>query len=200
MFGRVSGEVFGSAAWFAGAPAAWSILFRVHRFADEGEMIDPEVRVQIRRYFYAEHWKVGTIAQALGVHPDTVKRAIEVELFHRAEQLRATLLDPYLPLAPDAGELPARARECLCVVPWFCTRPAVRQPEISGAGTPWQLDSFQSAPAGAGRSLSLRAASLSHSSIRSVQCRPQRHPPTTVLAGFHIPRSPESVPERVNSR
>ena len=61
-------------------------------------MIDPELRVQIRRYFYAEHWKVGTIAQALGVHPDTVKRAIEVERFHRAERLRATLLDPYLPL------------------------------------------------------------------------------------------------------
>jgi transposase len=60
-------------------------------------MIDPEMRVQIRRYFYAEHWKVGTIAQALGVHPDTVKRAIEVERFHRAEQLRSSKLDPYLP-------------------------------------------------------------------------------------------------------
>ncbi len=60
-------------------------------------MIDPEVRVQIRRYFYAEHWKVGTIAQALSVHPDTVKRAIEVERFHRAERLRATMLDAYLP-------------------------------------------------------------------------------------------------------
>jgi len=60
-------------------------------------MIDPEVRVQIRRYFYAEHWKVGTIAQALGVHPDTVRRAIEVERFHRAEQLRASKADPYLP-------------------------------------------------------------------------------------------------------
>lgn len=30
-------------------------------------MIDAEMRVKIRRYFYAEHWKVGTIAQALGV-------------------------------------------------------------------------------------------------------------------------------------
>ncbi len=59
-------------------------------------MIDPEVRIQIRRYFYAEHWKVGTIAQALEVHPDTVRRAIEVERFHRAEQLRASILDPYL--------------------------------------------------------------------------------------------------------
>ena len=26
-------------------------------------MIDPEMRVQIRRYFYAEHWKIGTIAR-----------------------------------------------------------------------------------------------------------------------------------------
>jgi len=59
-------------------------------------MIDPEMRVKIRRYFYAEHWKVGTIAQALGVHPDTVKRAIEVERFHRTEQLRSSKLDPML--------------------------------------------------------------------------------------------------------
>ena len=73
-------------------------------------MIDPEVRVQIRRYFYAEHWKVGTIAQALGVHPDTVKRAIEVERFHRAEQLRATMLDPYLPLVRQTLEAHPRLR------------------------------------------------------------------------------------------
>ena len=45
-------------------------------------MISPETRVQIRRYFYAEHWKIGTIAQALDVHPDTVRPAIEVERFH----------------------------------------------------------------------------------------------------------------------
>ena len=59
-------------------------------------MIDSEMRVKIRRYFYAEHWKVGTIAQALGVHPDTVKRAIEVERFHRTEQLLSSKLDPYV--------------------------------------------------------------------------------------------------------
>ncbi len=81
-----------------------------HRFADEGERIDPEVRVQIRRYFYAEHWKVGTIAQALGVHPDTVKRAIEVERFHRAERLRATMLDAYLPLIRQTLETHPRLR------------------------------------------------------------------------------------------
>ena len=40
-------------------------------------MISSETRAQIRRYFYAEHWKVGTIASQLGVHPDTVRNAIE---------------------------------------------------------------------------------------------------------------------------
>jgi transposase len=60
-------------------------------------MISPETRVQIRRYFYAEHWKVGTIAQALNVHPDTVRRAIEVERFQHAQPLRPSIVDPYLP-------------------------------------------------------------------------------------------------------
>jgi transposase len=73
-------------------------------------MIDPEVRVQIRRYFYAEHWKVGTIAEALGVHPDTVKRAIEVDRFHRAEQLRSSMLDPYLGFLRQTLELHPRLR------------------------------------------------------------------------------------------
>jgi transposase len=73
-------------------------------------MIDAEVRVQIRRYFYAEHWKVGTIAQALAVHPDTVKRAIEVERFHRGEQLRATRLDAYLPFLRQTLEAHPRLR------------------------------------------------------------------------------------------
>ena len=64
-------------------------------------MISPETRVQIRRYFYAEHWKIGTIAQALHVHPDTVRRAIEVERFQHAEPLRTSILDPYLPFVRD---------------------------------------------------------------------------------------------------
>jgi transposase len=73
-------------------------------------MIDPEVRVQIRRYFYAEHWKVGTIARALRLHPDTVRRAIEVERFHRAEQLRASILDPYLAFMRQTLEAHPRLR------------------------------------------------------------------------------------------
>lgn len=58
-------------------------------------MISPETRVQIRRYFYAEHWKVGTIATQLGLHPDTVRNAIESERFHNA-LVRVSLTDPYL--------------------------------------------------------------------------------------------------------
>src|SRR5271157_2345789 len=67
-------------------------------------MISPETRVQIRRYFYAEHWKIGTIAQALNVHPDTVRRAIEVERFQHAEPLRPSIVDPYLPFVRQVLE------------------------------------------------------------------------------------------------
>lgn len=59
-------------------------------------MISPETRAQIRRYFYAEHWKIGTIARELGVHPDTVRQAIDSDHFHRAMPVRPLLADPYL--------------------------------------------------------------------------------------------------------
>ena len=59
-------------------------------------MITPEQRAEIRRLFYAEHWHVGTIASTLGVHPDTVQRAIERDRFVRTgSQIRPSLLDPY---------------------------------------------------------------------------------------------------------
>jgi len=73
-------------------------------------MITPETRVQIRRYFYAEHWKIGTIAQALNIHPDTVRRAIEVERFQHAEPLRPSIVDPYLPLVRETLEQHPRLR------------------------------------------------------------------------------------------
>jgi transposase len=58
-------------------------------------MISPETRAQIRRHFYAEHWKVGTIAHELGVHSDTVRNAIEAERFRSTQPLRPSLVDPY---------------------------------------------------------------------------------------------------------
>lgn len=59
-------------------------------------MIDAAQRARIRRLFYAEHWKVGTIAAELGVHRDAVSNAIESDQFVSAGSLvRPTMLDPY---------------------------------------------------------------------------------------------------------
>src|SRR5450432_2707242 len=59
-------------------------------------MISPEIHAQIRRYFYAEHWKIGTIARELGVHPDAVRNAIEAQRFNGAQSLRPSIVDRYL--------------------------------------------------------------------------------------------------------
>src|SRR5262245_54093834 len=39
-------------------------------------MISKEQIATIRRLYYAEHWKVGTIAAEMRLHPETVKRAL----------------------------------------------------------------------------------------------------------------------------
>lgn len=66
-------------------------------------MIDGATRARIRRLFFAEHWKVGTIAEELGLHHDTVRRAIEADRFANAKPERATtsILDPYKPFIED---------------------------------------------------------------------------------------------------
>lgn len=58
-------------------------------------MIDMELRARIRRLFYVEHWKIGTIASELALHPETVARAIETERFSNAQTLRRSATDPY---------------------------------------------------------------------------------------------------------
>src|SRR5712692_7505842 len=53
-------------------------------------------RAEIRRLFYAEHWPIGTIADALGVHHETVRRAINRDRgIHPGPQIRPSALDPY---------------------------------------------------------------------------------------------------------
>jgi transposase len=65
-------------------------------------MITPEQHAEIRRLYYGEHWKVGTIAAGLGVHHDTVRAAIAHDTQGvRRGTCRATKLDPYLPLIRD---------------------------------------------------------------------------------------------------
>src|SRR6267154_6570647 len=59
-------------------------------------MIPPETRAEIRRYFYAEHWKIGTIARELNIHPDAVRNAIESDRFNRTQSLRPCITDPYM--------------------------------------------------------------------------------------------------------
>ena len=73
-------------------------------------MTSPEVRAQIRRYFYAEHWKVGTIARELCVHPDAVRNAIESEKFKSSQPLRASVVDPYLGFVQQTLEEHPRLR------------------------------------------------------------------------------------------
>ena len=75
-------------------------------------MITPEQHAEIRRLYYGEHWKVGTIAAALGVHHETVRAALVNDTQGvRRGTCRATQLDPYLPVDPRharAVSAPAR--------------------------------------------------------------------------------------------
>lgn len=74
-------------------------------------MISGDLRAEIRRLYYAEHWRVGTIARAVGVHADTVRNAIESHRFHRAlGRARPTKLDPYLPFIRETLERYPRLR------------------------------------------------------------------------------------------
>lgn len=59
-------------------------------------MITPELVTQIRHLYFAEHWKIGTIAAELGLHHETVRTALETDRFNRAKMLRATKAEPYL--------------------------------------------------------------------------------------------------------
>lgn len=59
-------------------------------------MISKETAAEIRRLYFAEHWKIGTIATQLGVHEDVVRRVVgPLGPEPRARSVRETLLDPY---------------------------------------------------------------------------------------------------------
>lgn len=70
-------------------------------------MITPELVARIRRLHFAEHWKVGTIATQLGLHHDTVQRAVgrsERGDAVTVERLVPSVLDPYKPLILEVLE------------------------------------------------------------------------------------------------
>jgi transposase len=67
-------------------------------------MIAPEVAARIRRLYYAEHWRIGTIATELGVHHDAVARVLGRTPLGRASTprpVRPSVLDPYKPFLAD---------------------------------------------------------------------------------------------------
>ena len=64
-------------------------------------MIDLETHARIRRLFYAEHWKIGTIARELGLHHDTVSRAVGTDRFNSAKTLRPSATDSYADFIRD---------------------------------------------------------------------------------------------------
>ena len=59
-------------------------------------MIDAQLRGHIRRLFLAEHWKITTIADQLGLHHQTVQLALETERFNRCKIVRSRVTDPYV--------------------------------------------------------------------------------------------------------
>ena len=73
-------------------------------------MISPEARAQIRRYYYAEHWKIGTIAQELGLHSETVRHAVELQRLGVTQPLRPSLVDPYVEFIRQTLEQHPRLR------------------------------------------------------------------------------------------
>ena len=65
-------------------------------------MITPEQHAEIRRLYFGEHRKVGTIVTNLGVHADTVRAAIALDTrVVRRGACRRSILDPYLPFIRD---------------------------------------------------------------------------------------------------
>ncbi len=58
-------------------------------------MISKELVAAIRRLYYAEHWKVGTIASELLLHHTTVRRTLGLLERCGSRQPRATKTQPY---------------------------------------------------------------------------------------------------------
>jgi transposase len=72
-------------------------------------MISAEERARIRRLFFAEHWRVGTISAELGIHHETVKLALETHRFDPSGK-HPSLLDPYKPFIVETLERHPRLR------------------------------------------------------------------------------------------
>ena len=73
-------------------------------------MIPPEQIAEVRRLYYAEHWKIGTIAAELSLHPDTVRAAVATDTSNRPRAPRPGVTDPYLGFIKETLERYPRLR------------------------------------------------------------------------------------------
>lgn len=73
-------------------------------------MITPELTAAIRRLFYVEHWKIGTIAEHLRLSWHTVQRAVSSERSVCQSRPRPSGTDSYLPLIRQILERYPRLR------------------------------------------------------------------------------------------
>jgi transposase len=60
-------------------------------------MHDAATVAEMRRLYYGEHWKIGTIAAQLQVHPDAIRRAVNRPAGPAPRPPRPRLIDPFLP-------------------------------------------------------------------------------------------------------
>lgn len=67
-------------------------------------MIPAELEAAIRRLYFAEHWKVETIARHFGVHHSAVRRAVGIEGPRAPYPARPSMIEPYLPFIREAWE------------------------------------------------------------------------------------------------
>jgi transposase len=65
-------------------------------------MLDAATVAEIRRLHYAEHWRIGTIAAQLSVHPDAVRRVLNHPTGSQvAHKPRPRITDPYVPFLTE---------------------------------------------------------------------------------------------------
>ena len=65
-------------------------------------MIDKEIEAQILRYHLVEKWPVGTIAQQIGIHHDTIERVLCQSGLPGIKKIcRPSIIDPYLPFIKE---------------------------------------------------------------------------------------------------
>jgi hypothetical protein len=76
-------------------------------------VIDVEAVARIRHLYYAEHWRVGTIAEELGLHHETVQRALS-DAPRALAGPRLSLFDPYVGFVRETLEQYPRLTATRC--------------------------------------------------------------------------------------